>query len=349
MNLREALKEIVDEEDAEHVCRPFCLYSKLADLIGADYCERDKAELLFKIDQSLSLVKRLMGNDKTEVTRIKTEFSSISDLCNRREFDEILEEAASALVAGYIPPKPAAPDDFDFGFGDTSETEEAPKKEEKVEDHLTDKSALAQFTVAQLKRYCRTHGIKGYSSLTKSELINLILFSNRKKAPVQAANRTANRPRRTFGFRAVVVTASIAAVIAGVICLVVFAKQIQWYQWQHMIGSVGGLLVCGVGFLLALAIGWLLEEVIMTDFDGYLMAPLIVIVPLAIANFVLAFVFGGAYIIIFYWLSGYLLLASLIGMSFGFFDYEAGAGIFGIIDAVTIAAMLAVQILIQIL
>ena len=98
-----------------------------------------------------------------------------------------------------------------------------------------------------------------------------------------------------------------------------------------------------------MGLGWLMEDVIVTGFDGYRMAIPIVIAPLAIANFVLMFVFGEAYSIIFYWMSGYLLLASVIGTIYSFTDYETTSGIFGIIDAVVLVGMLAVRILMQVL
>lgn len=346
MKVREALKTIVEEGDAEHICRPFCLYSRLADLVGADYCERDKLDLLFETDRRLSLVERLMGQAADEAERLREEFLSLQDLCSKREFDEILDIAASALVEGYVPLGPAEPNEFEYGSSDKPKTEEKPKKKEKAENRLPDESRLKKFTVVQLKEYCRTHGIKGYSSLNKLQLIQLIMQSNGKPAP--KANAATHRPRRTFKFRTVAALTFFAALIGGIVCLAVFAKQIQWYQWQHMIGSVGGLLICGVGFLLSLGTG-LFMNAIMTNFDGYLMTPLIVNALLTIANFVLAFVFGEAYIIIFYWLCGYFLLANLIGIGFGFFVGEKRARIFGMVGAVVIAGMITSQVLIQVL
>ena len=45
---------------------------------------------------------------------------------------------------------------------------------ENVADYLDDKDTLILFSVEQLKNYCRENGIRGYSSLSKSELVDLI-------------------------------------------------------------------------------------------------------------------------------------------------------------------------------
>lgn len=357
MKLGKALKIIVNEEDTESIRCPFYLYAKLADFIGADYRERGKLRLLFGIDRRLFLVKRLAEYGIAEVSRIREEFSLCKDICNRSEFDEILDETASVLVKGYTPFHPEEPNEFDYGYSDDLKTEET-SAEKKVEDHLTDESQLMQFTMAQLRGYCRTHGLKGYAALNKRELVKLVMGGG-AKAPTppmpQMPQTTHYVSRRRYGIDFWDIlpwlggALGIAVLIAGAVCLGIFADNIQWFQWQHIIGSVGGLLVCGVGVLLIWGLGWLMEEVIVTGFDGYRMAIPIVIAPLAIANFVLAFVFGEAYSIIFYWMSGYLLLASVIGTIYSFTDYETASGIFGIVDAVAVAGMFVTQMLVRFL
>lgn len=46
---------------------------------------------------------------------------------------------------------------------------------EDVADYIDDENKLMLFNVEQLKEYCRENGIKGYSSLNKSNLVNLIV------------------------------------------------------------------------------------------------------------------------------------------------------------------------------
>ena len=74
-----------------------------------------------------------------------------------------------------------------------------------------------------------------------------------------------------------------------------------------------------------------------------------VIAAVAIVNFVLSFVFGEAYSIIFYWMSGYLLLASVISIYLGFSEGESASGVFGIVVAVVVVGMFVTQLLIRIL
>lgn len=53
---------------------------------------------------------------------------------------------------------------------------------EDIADYVDDSDKLMLFRVEQLKKYCRENGIKGYSSLSKSELVDLIV-NNRDKEP----------------------------------------------------------------------------------------------------------------------------------------------------------------------
>ena len=50
---------------------------------------------------------------------------------------------------------------------------------EDVEDYVDDEGKLALFSVEQLKDYCRENGIKGYSSLNKARLIELIVGTSK--------------------------------------------------------------------------------------------------------------------------------------------------------------------------
>lgn len=49
--------------------------------------------------------------------------------------------------------------------------------EENIDDYLEDGEALSQFTTNQLKEYCRDNGLKGYSKMSKGELVELIMSS----------------------------------------------------------------------------------------------------------------------------------------------------------------------------
>ena len=66
----------------------------------------------------------------------------------------------------------------DIGYED-EENEDFDSSTENVADYVEDKDALMLFTVGQLKEYCRDNEIKGYSSLNKPALVDLIVHSNK--------------------------------------------------------------------------------------------------------------------------------------------------------------------------
>lgn len=73
-------------------------------------------------------------------------------------------------------------DNVGFGGGRRRHYEEGDENEENfdptcedVADYIDDEEKLILFSVEQLKEYCRENGIKGYSSLNKSNLVNLIV------------------------------------------------------------------------------------------------------------------------------------------------------------------------------
>lgn len=60
---------------------------------------------------------------------------------------------------------------------------------EDIADYVDDEDKLQLFSVEQLKDYCRENGIKGYSSLNKSALVNLIISAS-KSENVETASKT---------------------------------------------------------------------------------------------------------------------------------------------------------------
>lgn len=63
---------------------------------------------------------------------------------------------------------------------------------EKIVDYLDDKDGLMLFKVEQLKEYCRENAIKGYSSLNKSNLAELIV-NNANKENTEISDKKNNR------------------------------------------------------------------------------------------------------------------------------------------------------------
>lgn len=69
---------------------------------------------------------------------------------------------------------------------------------EKVSDYVKSPEKLERFTVQQLKEYCQTNNLTGYSKLNKSELISFIIFNDvqtvdtKKCAQGQGENKRKN-------------------------------------------------------------------------------------------------------------------------------------------------------------
>jgi len=74
----------------------------------------------------------------------------------------VIELIADSGTGGYVPAKKTK--DITFNSYD-----------EDIEDYLNDGEALSQFTVTQLREYCRDNGFKGYSTMSKSQLVELIM------------------------------------------------------------------------------------------------------------------------------------------------------------------------------
>ena len=74
----------------------------------------------------------------------------------------IIELIADSSAGGYVPARKTK----DIAFNSYNED---------IEDYLNDGEALSQFTVTQLREYCRDNGFKGYSTMSKSQLVELIM------------------------------------------------------------------------------------------------------------------------------------------------------------------------------
>lgn len=96
----------------------------------------------------------------------------------------------------------------DFGirrgsfYNDSNEEEEYfDPNEENVSDYTDDGDTLMLFNVKQLKAYCRETGINGYSSLNKSELVDLILNQkNENVAPTETKQKNISLKKHKISF-----------------------------------------------------------------------------------------------------------------------------------------------------
>lgn len=90
-------------------------------------------------------------------------------------------------------------DNVSFGIGGGGYYKAGKKSEEyldidneEIVDYLDDKDGLMLFKVEQLKEYCRENAIKGYSSLNKSSLAELIV-NNANKENTEISDKKNNR------------------------------------------------------------------------------------------------------------------------------------------------------------
>ena len=63
-------------------------------------------------------------------------------------------------------------------------------KVEDIEDYIDDRNKLMLFSANKLKEYCRNNGIKGYSSLSKSSIVDLIVNSGDKESNAKQEKNT---------------------------------------------------------------------------------------------------------------------------------------------------------------
>ena len=93
---------------------------------------------------------------------------------------------------------------FGKGYDYDDEEEYFDNEIENIADYIDDRDTLMLFSVEQLKDYCRENGIKGYSSLNKSNLVDLIINTSEKdydnvKPEKQATKKAV--PKSSSGIR----------------------------------------------------------------------------------------------------------------------------------------------------
>ena len=129
---------------------------------------------------------------------------------------------------------------------------------------------------------------------------------------------------------------AILIVIAGIVLLCVFGKRIEWWQWQHIIGAVGGAFLVGVTIIIGYIAAYDSVDATVT----YIVAAIIV----SAVNIPLVFVYKEQYSIIFYWLSAYQLLWAVILAFDTYFDGEEDATVACAIAALVVAVALSTYI-----
>lgn len=127
----------------------------------------------------------------------------------------------------------------------------------------------------------------------------------------------------------------VLGVIAGIV-LGILGKRIEWWQWQYIIGAVGGAFLVGI----TIVIGCLLD----CDSLGGAVAYIVAAIIISAVNIPLVFLYKEQYSIIFYWISAYLLVAAIIMAFYTFSDCEEGATVGCVIAALVVAVALSTYI-----
>lgn len=125
-------------------------------------------------------------------------------------------------------------------------------------------------------------------------------------------------------YRRMLFTALIALLVgAGVAFSTAFTIQ-RWWQWQHVIGALGGLLLFGATFFY-----WIFYA----KDDLYIKGGIVFAALLAINTLLILF-FKSAYVTVSFWMSGYLIAVSVLAAYCAFKDDEPVVGTILVIDAV---------------
>ena len=162
-----------------------------------------------------------------------------------------------------------------------------------------------------------------------------------KVAAIQREEEEENEEPRTllyhkpnYSLRWIIGIAAGLLVIAGIVCLCIFGKYINWNGWQHIIGSIGGPILFVALCLLAVY----LDVNMVLDFyiSGAIIIPIV-----AVVNFLLYLFLRENYKVIFIWLSVYAILVGILSSILYFNDFEEGWGILQIIEtAIVIAGLI---------
>lgn len=127
----------------------------------------------------------------------------------------------------------------------------------------------------------------------------------------------------------------VLGVIAGIV-LGVLGKRIEWWQWQYIIGAVGGAFLVGI----TIVIGCLLD----CDSFGGAVAYIVAAIIVSAVNIPLVFVYKEQYSIVFYWITAYQLAGAIVMALYTYFDVEEGATAMCIVAGLVIAAALSTYI-----
>lgn len=309
MNFREALAYVVGNDNPQHYCNAFYLYSRLSDICRSSYTDKQKILLFFDIDKRLGIIKNIHDQGRLAVVVLKAAYPAVKDELSLNSYKALID-----LVADIMLPQ--------AGGTQTKKTKQQSAKPQSV-------AIMAQVA-------------KPANAVKKAKMP----APAGPKPTKPRATKTPYVPPRTVSFARLrkaiakwsVVSLAVAVVIAGIVCMIVFRKSISWTGWQFIIGAGAGGVLFGIGAF----ISWLIDDEFLLP--SYVPA-LFIVLFFAVLNGVLFFVCGTAYRVIFIFISACAALGAVIAAFLAFDDMEEGWGVATIVEIVAISAALIVELI----
>ncbi|MBO4694589.1 MAG: hypothetical protein J5656_01510 [Clostridia bacterium] len=290
MEFKEALAKVYrSKRTMNKLYDPLVLFGCVSDLIGNSFVEKKKASLFFNMDKEVSFFKTIIENDN-DTSIIVSQYEKVSDKVDYKKYMSLVNIVLEIIQCEgrcYYP---------------GNKVKAKPQQVKKPPEH---KKATPKPVVQQTheKASAPTNPVAQQAPAQASAPTN-------NTTTVTQTTQTSSSPSTSSvdSFTIMPWIIGIAVVIVAVVLLAVFGKRIQWYQWQHIIGSIGGLILLGGIFALCYN----------ADDEGE-SYPIDVAV-IAMLNFTLAFILKDKYSTICYWMFSYIFVALVAFFFYGMYE-----------------------------
>lgn len=288
MEFKPALAMIYRQKQSSAVLEdPLLLYGALSDACGNELQAKKSIELFFAIDKKLHLFQSVI-NSNGNVEPLLARYGLVSDLVSAGAFRKLADIVGQIVQCGgeCFYPESAVPKTPAGGGATPARSKPAPQKN-------APKPTPSPQAPAQVHK------------------------APTPPSPPATPLTSPSVPSSTGGGNLGLILGILipfVLVIIGVVCLAVFGKKIQWWQWQHIIGGVIGLLGLVAYFFVLF---------IIDDELTYKVTPLAFLL-LAAVMFCLASAKPSSCRIMFYYFEGYFILGALFAALMAFSDDEGG-------------------------
>ena len=273
MEFKEALAKVYRaKRNMNKLYNPLVLHGCISDLIGNSIKNKEKAMLFYKVDKEVGFFKSIVENNQ-DTSKLKNQYSKVSNIIDKKRYNDIIDIILQIVRC----------DGKCFFPGQQKAQNTNPKSKKKKQVNNVQKQ-----------------------NNVKAQKPNNVPVAT----PIQNTNSTpkyntnTNSSSGTNMLRVLFSVIGMAILIIGVVLLGVYGKRIEWYQWQHIIGSIGGLLL--LGGLFAICYIW-------DDAETFSVELCVVV----ILNLVLAFILKDKYSTICYWLFAYTFISLIAWFLYG--------------------------------